>query len=252
MAITITFDSVNITSDPYFIRQFLHDSWGARRLERQSLSRDRGVAILDAQFGEKAFDMRGKIIQSSQSNLESQIDTLKELLSRQGKNLDVSYAGGTRRYVAYVEDLKIERDHYHIQHADFSCRFVIPSGVGYDPSIQNHSNDNNTGATESGSFTVAGSAPPKGVITISFDSASSCSKVEFTLNGVKMTIEQTFSTSDVLVIDTDRKKVTLNGVEKDFSGRFPDFIVGSNSYLASLTRTSAQFDIDIDWYNTYL
>lgn len=249
---TIEFDSVDLTADPYFIRQFLHDSWPKRRFEMAPLSRSRGSIVLDDTFGEKVFSVAGKLVASSQSALEDAIDDMKELLSRRSKNLDVSYGSGTRRYVAYVEDLVIGKDYYQITNVDFSFKFVVPSGVGYNPSQQNYSSDNQTSASITGSFSVGGSTYAEGQITISFDSATSCTQVEVTVAGVKITIASTFSAADVLVIDCERKRVTKNGVEIDFTGRFPRFEVGSNSYQIDITRTAAQVDIDFDWYDTYL
>lgn len=249
---TIEYDSVDLTAAPYYIRQFLHDSMPDRRMEFEPLARARGGVILDTKFGQKSFGVVGKLVCDTQEELEDAIDDMKELLSRNAKNLDVTYGSGTRRYVAYASDLKIERDHYHITHANFGFKFLVPSGIGYDPTLNNHSNDNQTAAAISSSFVVGGSTHALGTIRVAFDSASSCSKVEVTIGGVKISVTSTFSTSDVLLIDCERKKVTKNGTEIDFTGRFPQFEVGTNNYTIDITRTSAQVDIDIEWYDTYL
>lgn len=249
---TLTFDSVDLMATPYIVRYIKHDGNPDRRLEREKLSRSRGTILLDEEFGEKVFEMAGKITGTSQANLEANIDTFKELMSRKSKNLDIGYGVSTRRYVAYVDDLKIDRDFYHLVFAPFSLKFIVPDGIGVDPTPSDIVLSNQTGASVSGNFTIEGSAYPEPEITFSFDSASSATKLELTVNGDKITITTAISASDILVIDCANKKITKNGTEIDYTGIFPRFIVGSNPYVIAITSSSHQYDMDLKYSKTYL
>ena len=58
--------------------------------------------------------------------------------------------------------------------------------------------------------------------------------------------------TNILIFDILNKKVTLNGVEKDYTGIFPTFNVGVNSFTVDTTRTAAQWDLVIRYKKYYL
>lgn len=248
----LSFDSVDLMASPYIVKEIPHEVWPDRMLERQKLSSERGMAVLDDDYGEKTFEMSGIITGTSQSNLEQNLKTFSELMSRKAKNLDIGHGGSTLRYIAYAEEVKIMRGSQHITHAPFKVRFVVPDGVGVDPSSVNDSNDNITDASYNNTVTILGSARPRPTITITFDSATDVTKAEITFNGDKITVTENMSAADILIIDIENKKVTLNGTEKDYDGIFPRFKVGSNSYTIAMTSTDHQYDLIISYYRTYL
>ena len=248
----LTYDSVDLTVDPYLIRKYPHDLWPDRRFETQPISRESGVLVLDSQFSDKKFTMEGKITGTSMNNLESNIDVLKELFSRTLKNLDIGYSSGTRRYLAYVDNLKIDRDFYHLMFVPFTCDFIIPSGIGINPNATTSTVNSITNASYSGSLSMTGSKPAKPIITVTINSATAITGFSLTVNGDKITITQALSAGNVLVIDCSQKKVTYNGTEILYSGIFPRFIVGTNSYVAAAPGTSRNYNISIVFNPTYL
>jgi hypothetical protein len=70
-------------------------------------------------------------------------------------------------------------------------------------------------------------------------------------NGNTITINETIATSDILIIDSREKKVTLNDVEVDYTGIFPIFETGLQSYEVQVNGTK-NFDTNIKFFNTYL
>lgn len=248
----LTFDSQDLMASPYIVRYVKHDLWPDRNLTRENLAYEQGTVVTNTQYGEKIFEVAGKITGTSQDNLEANVDTFKELMSRKGKNLDIGYGGSTRRYIAYADDVKVDRDFYHLLHAPFSLKFVVPKGVGINPSQVTDTNLDITDASYNNTITIVGTAEPKPVITITVDSETDLTVLELTANGDKITITQGFTAADVLVIDCENKKVTLNGSEIAYDGIFPSFIIGSNSYTIDATSTAHQYDLSIAYYKTYL
>ena len=249
----LTFDSQNLLVDPYQIRKIPHDSFPVRRMETQPISRSRGVLVLDDQFSEKKFTITGNIVGTSQDNLEANIDAAKELFSRVLKNLDIGYSSGVRRYQAYVDNCDFSgRDFYHMLFCPFSAEFYIPSGIGIDPNLQTSSNAGITTTPYNNSFSMIGSARANPIITITVTAASSLSVLSFSANGDTITITHALVANDVLVIDTNAKKVTLNGTEIDYAGLFPRMIIGTNAYTIANTRTSATYNVSISYNPAYL
>jgi hypothetical protein len=151
--------------------------------------------------------------------------------------------------------MPIVREFYHNLFAPFTAEFIIPSGVGIDPTAQNPvAVTGITAATYGGTFSMIGSYPARPIITITITAASSLTVINFTNNGDKITITKTLSPGDVIVINCDNKKVTYNGLEIDYDGIFPRCVIGvaANAYNIALTRTSATFNLSVSYNPTYL
>ncbi|KKN17879.1 hypothetical protein LCGC14_0961380 [marine sediment metagenome] len=235
MAKAVTFDSTSLQNVNRITKSLGHDSATDRDLEILQLARDDGGILVSEHYGSKMFQVDGIIKASSQANLETEIDTFKELLSRKAKNLDIEYAGNTRRYVAYARNVFINRDFFHVNFAPYTIEFVVPSGLGV-----------NTASTESvddvdispipytGSASFLGSATPKPVIKFTFGSDwSNALGIKFsnTDKNEECIINRSagFSDGDNLEIDTLNKVVRINDAEIEFYRVFPSFDIGSNA-----------------------
>lgn len=238
MATTITFDSVSLQDANYTVRSARHDSSSERELDMLSIARDDGSIFVAEKYTPKTILVTGIIKASTQANVEDKIDDLKELVSRREKNLDISYAGGTRRYVAYARNIRVERDHYHINYAPYEIEFVVPSGIGKDTSVTASVNNQSANPTYSGTASFSGSAKPKPVITLTFGAnwvdAFGLS-FENTDNDEKIVINKqdaVWSNADVLEIDCENKTVERNSAvdsQVNFYRVFPTFELSSNN-----------------------
>jgi phage-related protein len=250
---SITFDSTSISSGNYTVRRVLHDKATPRDLYLYELTREGGASLVNAEWKPKKIVIEGTIKGATIATLETNIDTFKQLLSGQNKNLDIQYENGTRRYVATVNSITIERDYYHLNYAPFSVEFTIPSGIGKDITTSLYMTQSIILHTlENVSFTTTGSAIPKCTIELDFVTASSVSQVSVTINGDKITVSETITAGQVLIIDTENKKVTINGVEKRYTGLFPRLQLGSNSYMIATSSSSHMYDVTITYTKTYL
>jgi len=208
--------------------------------------------IVDSDYKPKTIKVAGIITGSSMANLEENIDAFKSLLSRQGKNLDIYYGAGVRRYEATATKIDIPRESYHLTFAPFTVEFYVPSGVGKDAMATAQLLSGISASPYVNTLSVGGTADPLPKITITFTAVNSVSKIELLCNGDKITISRAFSANDVLVIDCENMQVTVNGAVIDYVGIFPMFGVGANIYEIDVTAISFAYNLLFNFYQMYI
>lgn len=248
----ITYDNVSLTTSPYIVEKIQHKGVTQRELFTYGLARQRGASILNAEYKAKSFKLNGFIVASSQADLDAKIDELAELLARRNKNLDIDHNGGTRRYVATVASVTMPSEHYHISYIPFEVLFIVPSGVGTDSTETVQTTAGITNLINTNTLSVVGSATPKMRTQLTLTAENGCTKLEFLCNGDKLTIDATFASGDVIIIDEANLKVTINGIEQPYTGIFPQFGLGANVYSLQFTGTSVEYTSSFSYLKTYL
>lgn len=237
---SVQYDSVEIVTTTYVPRFIKHESTPIRIFSLLELAREDGSVLIAEKYGEKTIYVSGNIKASTQSNLEVAIDTFKELFSRLEKNLDISWGGTTRRYVATCVRHEFNRDYMHINFVPWTAEFLVVAGVGKDTALTAVLNASavDLAAELSSAVTLAGSAKPKPIFTVQFNAAgwaaSGAKGIELTLvsTGERMIYNRSAGLANTisLVFDLENKKATYSGSEVSFYGVFPAFIIGSNSF----------------------
>jgi len=252
MSSQITYNSFNLQSSTIITEKILHTSAPKNDFNSQNKARRDGSYLLSNYWSSKAISAQGTIIGSSVSNLDTLIDELKQNLAGENLNLDIGYAGGTRRYRATASDIVIDREHFNGSWCPFIVEFQCVDAFGRDTSATTVIQDGNTTSPFTKSFTMTGSFPAYPVITLTLVGGDNISviKVENTVNGDFMTITRSYSDAEVLEVDCDGMTVKVDGTEVDFTGVFPDFVVGANNIR--ITVTGSPFDIDMDIVYTAL
>ena len=254
----IAYDDVSLQDATYLTRFVKHDVMPTRSLGTLKIAGRDGVIITSDSFDQKVIEVGGVVKADTQAALETAIDALKELLSRRQKNLDVDYAGGTRRYVATAvntEDV-VDRDHYHNGFAPFLIHFLVPKGTGTGLERQDNNFSGITAWNYANDLTIEGKYPPEPVITITLTDAGTCDTVTFRNITTNTTISASattgdFADGDIITIDCGERSVKLNGVEHSFSGVFPDFALGANDFVVNFYGSTvgieqSQTDADAD------
>lgn len=255
MTNSIQFDSTEILTSAYIPQYVKHESAPTRVINALQLAREDGAVLISEKRDVKIITLRGTLIAATQNALDAAIDSFKELLSRKEKNLDVSWNGSTRRYVATCTSHEFDRDHYHTNAVPWTAEFVVFSGEGKDTTVTTALNANSltsfpTPATDS--FTMAGSKPARPVITLDVDGVGSgCRGMEY-MNvdtGEKMQITRLKTwgggSGKNIIIDCAAKKVTENldasvYSEGAFYGVFPTFKIGTNNVKITLGKLVCQ------------
>jgi hypothetical protein len=239
---SIQYDSTELLNTTYRPQYSKHESAPERFLNSLPLARSDGEALISERYGTKTIYLKGVLTGSSQDDLESKIDAFKELFSRTEKNLDISWNGGTRRYVASCKSHAFDRDFYHISIVPWTAEFTVLSGEGKATSTTTALNEHAVTVTTPGSdsFTLTGTKPARPVITIKGNNFSGQSGVEYknTDTGEKLVFclpTGQFGNTDIVVIDCDARTVKYSNdggstyITENFYGVFPAFKVGTNN-----------------------
>ena len=247
MASQIQFNSYNLQTSSIITERIFHTSTPQDNLKTEEKMRRNGSFLLCNYWIKKIINSRGHIIGSSVSDLDSRIDALKENLVGENLDLDIGYAGGTRRYRATVKKIEINREHFNGSWCPFAIEFICTDAFGKDTSTTSVSQDNNTTSPFSKTFTMGGSIGAYPIITLDFTSGNNVTavKIKNTTTGDFITITRSFAYPVAsLVIDCNAMTVEVDGIDEDFTGVFPEFIIGSNE--VEVTVTGSPFDIDLD------
>lgn len=249
----VTFNSFDLQDSNYHTRKITHRKFPERIILAEPKSRRDGFSIVDKYFEKKVIVLEGTITGNSEAGLRTLVDNMKKEIRGTDKNLDIDYGGSTIRYKATVQKLEIPEDYFHLTFVPFEIEFLCHP-LGKATSTTNHSDDDITSSPHNGSVTITGSESPLPVIKLTIDAETSMSVVKFknTTTNTEITVTRAFSAGEVLEIDCENLTVKVDGTEVDFTGVFPEFEPGSNSYTITITDGgSFNVDLDIDYYPTY-
>lgn len=216
-----------------------------------------GSSIPSINYPSKRIPFGGAIKGSSQDDLDARIDTFKGYFNGKNKNLDIDYAGTTRRYIATKNSLLVRRQQTAL-FATFTGEFVCTRPFGIETSITSITNTlNHTSATLTVTPTIGGSAPYQyPIFTITIDAVTGTGDyIQLTNdnNGQDMLLFGLGLTgSDVLVIDCAERTVTVNGNIVDYRGTFLELEPGANSITYTDGFTTRTVDIVAGYYKRYL
>jgi hypothetical protein len=227
----IKFDNTEILNTTYIPRFIKHESTPERELDLLALTRENGSVLVSEKYGVKKISLVGYLIGTSRSDLETKIDSFKELFSRKEKNLDIDWESGTRRYVATCSIHNFDRDYFNLDFVPWTAEFIVSEGAGENstPTVMKNAEliDDNP---KSYTIVFEGSTYARPVITLSIATTLSyaCGVcVEQDDTGEKIVYNKqdgnAFASGHTIVIDFDNKKVTYDGSEQSFYGVFAKF-----------------------------
>lgn len=253
MSTNITFDGNDLQTASILTSSIQHASIPAKDMKLLSLAHANRSSIPYSNYPSRSIRISGKLVAASIAAMDALEDTFKGYFRGQDKNLDIDFNSGTRRYIATLSGLSIDRPG-GLQFANFDAEFVCTEPFGRNTaSTSALSADNRTSAAYTDEHTFLGTAPYQlPVITITIDAVTGGTgflKFSNSGNGQGILITgQTFAAADVIIIDCVEKSVTLNGEDIDFIGAFPEFPPGTQSFSYTDGFTTRTFDIDVDYY----
>jgi len=231
---TITYDSVDLLTDPYVPRFIKHESSPERDISVMDNPNDDGGILISDKYGVKHITLRGIIYGSSASDLETKIDTFKEVFSRQAKNLDISWESGTRRYVATCSYHKFDRDSFNVSMCPWTADFIIPSGIGENSAEVSSVVDDTFGSglwNETLSFLGSAKPKPRFVIEPTVLAIGKYRSISIEANDKRIVIpfDSALTASTELEVNCRNKTIEYDGEVVDkFYGQYPDLSLGSN------------------------
>lgn len=213
-------------------------------IQAVELAQRDGALIVQQRYKSKRFRADGHIQKDTVSELESALDAFKAALAVKNQAFDIDYAGGVRRYLASAENIIISRAAPTT--VGFSVEFLSPDGMGWDVnSSELLAPSNVSTSAQSFGIEVGGSYQAEPLITVTLnDVTGGTSKTITITNGVSLrgiSITRTWTTGDVMEIDSMTKTVYVNDVATDFLGQFPTWDTGAGTieYLDDFTTRTA-------------
>jgi len=264
--ISITFNNFSLQSSSVITSEIQHENVVQKRLNIQKFAEKEGGAFIRPDFDIKIITLKGIIKGTSQSDLETNIDSFKKNINSSQKNLDIEYLSGTRRYIATCSKMLFEREHYSIDVISWELEFMVCNpalGTNIDTStLEALSNANTFAGTLTGEhdgyLDFSGTFRPNPIIKLTFNSCNGIQKLQFRNtngDGLFSLIEiknYKFENGDIILIDTGEGTVTVNGEEIEFSTGFPNFTVNNNTYTLRIVGISYNADLKVIYYPLWL
>lgn len=228
-----------------------------RALGETASPRSHGEFIQTDYWQKTIITLSGSIKGSSRTDMETNMDVLRQNLGVGNGILQLPWKGGLRYWNAYVQIDKIfvSRDHYNVNWCKWEATFLCASPFGRDGSrtvlsILTPCTVNPT-TYEPQNF---GSAPTDSIWNFVFSTAATCTSITLTntTTGEAIVVSAAFADGDTLVLDGEQRTVKLNGVPVDYTGVFPSLNPGKNTF--TLEPNGAGFSITVQelHYNRYL
>lgn len=259
MAQAISFDANNLQNAPAGLgvttSSIEHENLANKNANTYALAHANKSVLPFVNYPSRQITIKGYIKGSSIADCDARIDAFKAYFNKKDGNLDIGYAGGTRRYIATAQGIDINRPE-GLAYAEFTIVFIctIPFGMATSSSTFG-SVAGNTAATNNVTGTFTGTAPYQlPVVTITINSITGGTGhmvISNNANGQGITlIGNTFVAADVIVIDSVNRKVTQNGVEIDYLGSFMEIAPGAAQINYVDGFTTRNVDINVT-YNPY-
>lgn len=216
-----------------------------------------GSSIPAINYPSRRIPFGGAIKGSTIADLASRIDSFKGYFNGKDKNLDIGYAGTTRRYIATLNALSIKQIENTL-FAKFTGEFICTKPFGVETSATSITNTlNHTSATLNMTPTIGGSAPYQyPLITITIDALTGTGdyiQITNDNNGQDMLVFGLGLTAgDVVEIDCFARTVKVNGDIVDYTGTFLELEPGANSLTYTDGFTTRTVDIVISYFKRYL
>lgn len=187
-------------------------------------------------YRQKTITIEGVLVASSPWDLDQEITSLKSSMSKRNKKfIYIRRNWDIVETTANCVKVSVLREFFHIDFVPVTMEIVTVDPFFYG---QERHESSWTGLTSDLSTTVLyswGEVYTRPYIQININSATSVTQIEITLWGNTITIDSTFSSSDVIAIDCKEKKVTLNSTQSiNYTGIFP-----------KLERWETQLDLNI-------
>jgi len=229
--------------------RILYDQMPNREVRARALPREDGELILGSNWRRKIVRLTGYILETTAALLDAKIDEMKEELSFEESVLDIKVQGVIRRYRATLINANnmFDREGWMLTFIPFTLEFLCHEAFAGTLGFSENEFLAETSLANNKTITNVGTAPAKPIITLTLTTLSGITKIGVTNNTTSQTItvQRTFTSSEVLVIDSDNKIVTVDGLEVDYDGVFPDLQQDDNSIDIDFTGTSATYDINI-------
>lgn len=203
-----------------------------RNVIRNRLARRDKSIITSSNYTFKEIPVYMDICGGSKTTTEEYIAQVKAVLQPQNQSLKVLNSGKEVEYTATLNQFNIQ---WNGANAYCELVFMVSDPIGKAVDTTTMFNiAGNTNAIKYETFKVNGSSLAYPIITVTVNSVTGGTGKTITLQngftnqGIRVTAD--WVDNDVLIVDSSIMKVTINGLNVDFKGMFPQFAAGSQQF----------------------
>jgi predicted phage tail component-like protein len=258
MAYSVSFNGYVLQNSSFRTRIIQHTNIPQKMVQTEPKARDSGATIVDVRYGARTIEVDGMLTSTDRNTLVGIIDTMKLNLKDASGTLDIDYGNSTRRYYATVTDLQLPEDFYNISQVPYKVTFICADPFGYATTSGNLSFTSQTAMLLDTVITMSGSidSDPVVQLTVNTSTAFSLLTVSNENTGEAIVVSKpggNFANSDVIIIDSRRKLVQINGSGIDYTGQFPKLTVTTSPRLrVAITATAINYGLVINYSPRYL
>jgi len=225
------------------VRNSNHDDVGNIQLDTFNSPRIDWGGVLGHYYRAKDITLEITLKSTTSTWLNTLIDTFKENTRQTEGWLDVKVNGEVRRCKASITNLKFWRQYFNIS-------FVSTVQITFRtmwPHRQKKDAESVTYASKTATFqeeiTNTGTVGTEAIYYFIFGSGISwTTSVAITTGDYTLTVSESISDSDVLIVNGEEKTATLNWTAVDYTGVFSELEVGANPITFTINGT---FTVDI-------
>lgn len=200
--------------------------------------RDKSI-ITSAEYVSKNIPIYFYACGGSRAGTEDVVTQLKSLIQSQNGLLAVSQGGDTVEYIATMNEMEVE---WIGTSAQITLNFIASDPVGKNSTAVDFIAPTNvTTSNASYSSIVLGSATVYPTFTITIAAVTGGAAASITINNALtaqgITITRDWAAGEILEINSEDMKATVDGEVVDFTGMFPQFTSGTQQmqYVDSFT-----------------
>jgi len=259
--LSVKFDNNELGNATYCLEYCKHQSAPDREIELQNLPDRDGEIRLSTHFRSKRIRLKGVLVGTSPSDLQSKVDTFKALFNNDHivGNLDITPSSGTlRRYEAICAYHYFNQESYNVNYVPWEIEFIVPDGYGYSTSAETIELDGLEGNGDNQKIyddtqTIVGSRGCLPTITIT-KQAGTVSAVSIYITNAYNYIYVANNLANPIIIDCDEMTCQSDETDLDFDGIFPDFYTGTDANEIQIYASGVNFTVDVDiaYYPLYL
>lgn len=250
MAYSISFNGFSLQNASFRTRIMQHTDIPSKVIQAESRARADGLNIVNVRYTSRVIEVEGRMTAASRDDLVQLIDQLKVNTKDASGVILVDHGNGQRMYYGTVDKLELPEDFYNITSVPYRISFFCADPFGYATTSGNLSFPSQTAMLNDKIITLSGTIDSAPVVTLTIAAASNFQllTVSNETTGEAIVVSKpgsSFSPSDVIIIDSIRKRVTLNASGIDYTGRFPSLVLPTSRLRVAVQATSVTYTLGV-------
>jgi phage-related protein len=255
---TVEFNSNDFNDVTGFtVTDFDFNLYPNRQLQTFKLANQNRSALTSAEYVEKIITVYGIIKDCTREDAEVTLANLRAITQAVRGDLVVTQYD---RDVSYIATLQIMEQRWVGNNMFVTMTFYCDIPTGIDATVEDLillANTNTTTQPHDYAITLAGSSIEQyPIITIALNTLTAGGGDTITIgnssNGHEMQITRTWAASDDIIIDTFEKTVTVNNLDVEYTGRIPEFNVGSTNIVYGDDFSARNVDTTAEYQRRYV